>query len=69
MVMFGPIIGAVAERFERRKAQIFFGAFMLATAVVVAGARLYRRAGGLAPRASPAFATASPGPPTTRCGG
>jgi len=37
MVIFGPIIGAAAERIERRKAQIFFGAFTLATAVVVAG--------------------------------
>lgn len=37
MVMFGPVIGAVAEQFERRTAQIVVGIAMLATAVVVAG--------------------------------
>jgi len=36
MVMFGPLIGAVAERFERRTAQICVGVAMLATSVVVA---------------------------------
>ncbi|HYM71520.1 MAG TPA: MFS transporter [Stellaceae bacterium] len=36
MVMFGPVIGAVAERFERRSAQIFVNLLMLVTAVVVA---------------------------------
>jgi MFS family permease len=36
MVMFGPVIGAVAERFERRRAQVFVGATLLATAIVVA---------------------------------
>jgi predicted MFS family arabinose efflux permease len=36
MVMFGPLIGAVAERFERRVAQIVVGIVMLATAAAVA---------------------------------
>ena len=36
MVMFGPLIGAAAERIERRRAQIFVGAALLATSVVVA---------------------------------
>lgn len=36
MVMFGPLIGAVAERFERRTAQIIVGIVMLATAIAVA---------------------------------
>src|SRR3984957_13542617 len=33
MVLFGPLIGAVAERFERRTAQISVGIVMLATGV------------------------------------
>jgi MFS family permease len=37
MVLFGPLIGAVAERIERRTAQIGVGIGLLATAVVVAG--------------------------------
>jgi MFS family permease len=36
MVMFGPVIGAIAERFERRRAQVFVGVILLATASVVA---------------------------------
>jgi MFS family permease len=36
MVMFGPLIGTVAERFERRVAQIVVGIVMLATAAAVA---------------------------------
>ncbi len=36
MVMFGPLIGTVAERFERRIAQIIVAIVMLATAVAVA---------------------------------
>jgi MFS family permease len=36
MVMFGPLIGTVAERFERRAAQIVVGIVMLATAAAVA---------------------------------
>ena len=36
MVMFGPVIGAVAERFERRKAQILVGVVLLLSAVAVA---------------------------------
>jgi MFS family permease len=36
MVLFGPLIGAVAERIERRSAQIAVGIMMLATAVAVA---------------------------------
>jgi MFS family permease len=36
MVMFGPVIGAVAERFERRHAQSFVGVALLVTASVVA---------------------------------
>ena len=36
MVMFGPLIGAVAERFERRTAQIIVGIVMPATAIAVA---------------------------------
>jgi MFS family permease len=36
MVMFGPIIGAVAERFERRTAQILVGIALLLSAVAVA---------------------------------
>jgi MFS family permease len=36
MVLFGPVIGAAAERLERRKAQIFFGSLTLANAVVIA---------------------------------
>ena len=36
MVLFGPLIGAVAERFERRTAQIIVGMVMLATAIAVA---------------------------------
>jgi len=37
MVMFGPVIGAVAERFERRHAQVWVGATLLLTASAVAG--------------------------------
>ncbi len=37
MVLFGPIIGAVAERFERRSAQILVGVTLLLSAVAVAG--------------------------------
>jgi MFS family permease len=36
MVLFGPVIGALAERLERRKAQIFFGVLTLANAVAMA---------------------------------
>src|SRR5580692_436493 len=36
MVLFGPVLGAVAERFERRRAQAFVSLSMLATAMVVA---------------------------------
>jgi MFS family permease len=36
MVLFGPVIGAMAERLERRKAQIFFGSVTLANAVIIA---------------------------------
>jgi MFS family permease len=36
MMMFGPVIGAAAERIERRKAQIFFGALTLANALAMA---------------------------------
>ena len=36
MVMFGPLIGALVERFERRSAQIIVCVCLLATAVVVA---------------------------------
>ena len=36
MVLFGPIIGAVAERFERRNAQILVGVTLLLSAVAVA---------------------------------
>ena len=36
MVMFGPVIGAVAERFERRTAQILVGVVLLLSAVAVA---------------------------------
>ena len=36
MVLFGPVIGAVAERFERRRAQVFVGVTLLATASVIA---------------------------------
>jgi MFS family permease len=36
MVMFGPIIGAIAERFERRNAQILVGVTLLVSAAVIA---------------------------------
>jgi MFS family permease len=36
MVMFGPVIGAVVERFERRNAQILVGVILLLSAVAVA---------------------------------
>src|SRR5579863_6227628 len=36
MVMFGPVIGAVAERFERRNAQILVGVTLLLSAISVA---------------------------------
>jgi MFS family permease len=36
MVMFGPLIGAVVERFERRHAQVLVCLSMLATAIAVA---------------------------------
>jgi MFS family permease len=36
MVMFGPVIGAVAERFERRKAQVLVGVILLLSAAAVA---------------------------------
>jgi MFS family permease len=36
MVMFGPVIGAVAERFERRNAQILVGVILLLSAAVIA---------------------------------
>src|ERR1700735_1719050 len=36
MVIFGPLIGAYAERIERRRAQVFVSLSMLATAIVVA---------------------------------
>src|SRR5580693_7137123 len=36
MVLFGPVIGAVAERFERRNAQILVGLILLLSAVAVA---------------------------------
>jgi MFS family permease len=36
MVMFGPVIGAVAERFERRHAQVLVGVTLLASACIVA---------------------------------
>jgi MFS family permease len=36
MVMFGPVIGAVAERFERRNAQILVGVILLISAAVIA---------------------------------
>jgi MFS family permease len=36
MVIFGPVIGAVVERFERRRAQVLVGTTLLATAIVVA---------------------------------
>jgi MFS family permease len=36
MVMFGPVIGAVAERFERRNVQILVGLILLLSAVAVA---------------------------------
>jgi len=36
MVMFGPVIGAAAERLERRRAQVFFGGLTLANAIVMA---------------------------------
>src|SRR5580658_7626331 len=36
MVLFGPLIGGFAERWERRRAQIFVGVTLLATATVVA---------------------------------
>ncbi|HEV2187489.1 MAG TPA: MFS transporter [Stellaceae bacterium] len=36
LVIFGPVIGAVAERFERRNAQILVGVTLLLTAVAVA---------------------------------
>ena len=36
MVLFGPLIGALAERFERRHAQIVVSVTLLASAVVVA---------------------------------
>ncbi|HEY1795024.1 MAG TPA: MFS transporter [Stellaceae bacterium] len=36
MMIFGPVIGALAERLERRKAQIFFAGVTLANAVAMA---------------------------------
>jgi MFS family permease len=36
MVMFGPLIGALAERIERRTAQVFVAVALLGTAIVVA---------------------------------
>ncbi|HXP04670.1 MAG TPA: MFS transporter [Stellaceae bacterium] len=36
MVMFGPVIGAIAERFERRNAQILVGVILLVSAAVIA---------------------------------
>jgi MFS family permease len=36
MVLFGPVIGVIAERFERRRAQVVVGTTLLATATVVA---------------------------------
>src|SRR5216684_2200500 len=36
MVIFGPLIGAYVERFERRRAQIAVTVSLLATAVVLA---------------------------------
>jgi MFS family permease len=36
MVLFGPIIGAVAERFERRNAQVLVGVTLLVSAVAIA---------------------------------
>ena len=37
MVMFGPLIGALVEGFERRRAQVIVCACLLGTAIVVAG--------------------------------
>jgi MFS family permease len=36
MMMFGPLIGALAERFERRRAQVIVGAILLASACAIA---------------------------------
>ena len=33
MVLFGPVIGAVAERFERRNAQILVGVILMVSAI------------------------------------
>src|SRR5690348_16154061 len=35
MVLFGPLIGAVAEWFERRTSQVIVGLTMLVTSIVV----------------------------------
>ena len=68
MVIFGPLIGAYVERFERRGAQIVVSLSLLATAVALAASPSpgSSKCGILR---SPASATASPGPPIIPCGG
>ena len=65
MALFGALIGALAERCERRSALILVVVSLALTSLTLA---LLAFAGELASGSSRwKFSTASPGPPTTRC--